>query len=187
MEEIHTYVCEECTEVFTDSRTLNFHKRRVHNGEKIFSCYDCDKVFDSIDEIKTHYITIHSALSPEKNDEPFVCDVCGKGYSFKSSLIDHNRIHTGEKPFVCDVCKKGFTAGSNLKIHQRIHTGEKPFVCEVCEKDFSQRSSFDRHLKSAVHLLKVNSKIVEVNVIEEYIKVEIMENETNDVDDPLLC
>ena len=68
-----------------------------------------------------------------------------------------------------------------------IHSEEKPFECDVCNKGFCVKGTLNQHLKSAVHLQKVNCKIVEVNVIEENIKVEIIENETNDVDDPLLC
>ena len=60
-------------------------------------------------------------------------------------------------------------------------------MCDVCKKSFTTKGNLKNHQKSAVHLQKANCKIVEVNVIEENIKVEIIENETNDVDDPLLC
>ena len=64
------------------------------------------------------------------------CHVCGKLFSMKGPLIEHERIHTGQKPYNCRTCGKSFSLRSNLKVHQRIHTGEKPYVCENCGRAF---------------------------------------------------
>ena len=76
----------------------------------------------------------------------YVCTVCSKGFSRKSTLMRHIQINTGEKPYTCTVCSKGFSDNRNLTIHMRIHTGEKPHACTVCSKGFSQKSNLTNHM-----------------------------------------
>ncbi|XP_059759763.1 histone-lysine N-methyltransferase PRDM7 [Balaenoptera ricei] len=81
-------------------------------------------------------------------EKPYVCGECGRDFRLKSNLIRHQRTHTGEKPYVCGECGRDFSRKSNLIGHQRTHTGEKPYVCGECGRDFSRKSNLIGHQRT---------------------------------------
>ncbi|KAK7829260.1 hypothetical protein U0070_012731, partial [Myodes glareolus] len=66
---------------------------------------------------------------------------CGRGFSQRIRLMQHQRIHTRGKPFICQERGKSFRQHSSFTQHLRIHTGEKPYKCAPCGEAFSPITS----------------------------------------------
>lgn len=139
------------------------------SGKKPFKCTECDKTFTARNGLVLHqrvhlrekphnmkYKSMNEKLDlprvkAHKDDKPYKCAECGKGFTCNSNLLIHHRIHTGEKPYKCTECGKKFTQKSNLVTHQGTHMGLRPvkgnkvYKCMECEKSFTSQRKFILH------------------------------------------
>ncbi|XP_055713631.1 zinc finger protein 665 [Phlebotomus papatasi] len=163
--------CRVCKEYFENNEKEKEHRLAKHKEE--ITCKVCQKVYRDESHLQVHFRNCHTKepikklqhlcgkcgksftsktamLDHERSDcgkSPiYQCDVCKKFYHSAGSLKTHKNVHTNELPNLCKYCGKGFRTPGQLKVHERIHTGEKPFKCTYCPKAFGHRESLLTHV-----------------------------------------
>ena len=90
-----------------------------------------------------HHKSEHDEPNPNK------CKICLKVFAYKSHLVTHSRVHTGEKPFVCSTCGRGFAQKGHLQSHQETHREVRKHKCTVCPEGrfFKTKGDLTEHMK----------------------------------------
>ncbi|CAC5381029.1 KRAB [Mytilus coruscus] len=124
----------QTAKAYKDPDTLRKHIRFIHKtaeedgNRKEYPCPFCDKVFYSNGHRKRHLIK-------HTGERPFKCEECGKGFTEKRSLQNHQRIHSG------------FRLKFKLQSHLDSHEGVYRYQCKICNKGFLEKTKLNRHIK----------------------------------------
>lgn len=127
-------MCRKCNTTFDSLDEYREHRTLIHSKPRKllppYKCKDCDEVYMNIRQLWQHR---KNAKHPKARPRKTECHICHQMFG-SNHLNQHMRRHTKDKPYVCNVCGRGFSMSGNLRRHMMIHTGEKPHVCEVCGK-----------------------------------------------------
>lgn len=168
--DISKFKCTMCKFKTNSSFAFKNHKKR-HNGEKPYSCSNCDLTFILRSVLIKHFKRKHVI------EKPYKCKMCDFRCALKFDLNFHMKKHTGEKKYSCNYCGCKFVASNVLKshiiskhttekpykctkcnfkskyridisTHMRTHTGEKPYVCKICNYKCAQTSNLRSHIRT---------------------------------------
>lgn len=92
------FVCSKCGLRFISQEVLKKHLNDRHdNSSRPFTCDFCNISFKTINHLRSHMATRHTAAK----DKKFVCEICDRRYPFKYQLNSHmNSAHSDVKRWI---------------------------------------------------------------------------------------
>ena len=165
------FQCGECAKRLKTRDSLDLHKR-MHSGEKPYSCHFCEKKFRQSTHRLAHERRVHEAPGgktftcnecPKTFDDPrhkriheiahfkeqIKCNVCEK---YVKHLGDHiKRVHTVKpiKNIGCRSCKAMFDSTGKRNKHEKMHREEeRDKQCPYCSYRTIQSSNLKTHIKT---------------------------------------
>lgn len=147
-------VCEVCLEENFDQTRLSNHawKHKLHHF-----CYRCGIAYRNKQDITRHLFWRHGCESV----------LCKKCLQKRWPHIYHFCLPPMQ--FNCDQCVLTFNRAVHLRVHKRLHTEEKPHLCaeEGCAEKFISHRMLEKHTRTHLGLLDVESEVVEIDEANE--------------------
>ena len=127
------YQCEICNRLFISSISLKNHRKFHVSTEENTSIQDT-----------TRTLVARLDTVQQREDYPYICPSCCKGFKKASELKQHMIKH-GQKKHTCDICDKKFYYYCELKKHFSVHSDQTPYKCDLCNKSFARQAYLNAH------------------------------------------
>ncbi|KAL4120593.1 hypothetical protein QTP88_013259 [Uroleucon formosanum] len=146
------FKCVELECQFTDSKWVSMmtHLWKTHGIDiEMFGCNQCGFKTNSLYKLNTFHKNIH------KQEKPFLCPECKKGFKSIKQLRNHKVIHvksgksSPKSELTCHHCGRNF--GTRYLLHQHIssvHIRVRPYTCGICGYATAVASSLKLHERS---------------------------------------
>ncbi|XP_057676602.1 zinc finger and BTB domain-containing protein 21 [Corythoichthys intestinalis] len=135
------FTCWNCFKVFRSSAGLHRHVNMYHNPEKPYACDICHKRFHTNFKVWTHCQTQHGVLqNPASSSSSPVMDD-----RFQKKLIDIVREREIKKALLWKLKRNKQALQSSTLCKKRSRSN---FVCPYCGKAFVFQSQYRQHLRT---------------------------------------
>ncbi|XP_067675261.1 zinc finger protein 431-like [Haliotis asinina] len=135
------FKCKLCDAQFIEHWSLRLHVDTVHLDTRPYLCTVCGKTF------KTNVaLEVHSLIHVEAKKVSAECKICQKMVKL-NAMYTHMKSHE-EKKFLCNFCGKRFSLKHQLTNHEKSHLGLKAHACDLCDKRFTLPHQLRAHRKT---------------------------------------
>ncbi|XP_062033476.1 zinc finger protein 446 isoform X2 [Lepus europaeus] len=110
------YTCEQCGRSFDWKSVFVIH-HRSHASEQ------STEKLPQVPREPTAPRLLRRALTGPRS---YMCEECGRSFSWKSQLVIHRKSHAGQRRHFCGDCGRGFDWKSQLVMHRKSHRQEVP-------------------------------------------------------------
>ena len=151
------FKCQICDNYYISSKSLQRHIK-LHLAQNKFSCAQCDSKFSKKDDLDRHIRLNHNFGETEKVEN--VCNICGRQFLKKTSLMKHMQVHIkgeSDEKYTCVYCKSEYNP-KDLPLWKHMkesHPEElkqksqkKELTCETCGFTTVHRQRLTRHMET---------------------------------------
>jgi len=137
---------EDMNENFGENKIIQKLSEEFEEANKTETAIEKPKTIKReqiVDEIENLGNETFSKLMKEKKSHK--CWICGKIFTQRYHMVQHERTHTGERPNKCKDCDKAFINNTELNRHVRLHHEGNKYQCEECGKELLNLKTVRRH------------------------------------------
>jgi KRAB domain-containing zinc finger protein len=143
------FLCDSCPKMYINQRTLEKHRREIHEGvpkgprQNVYKlqCPHCEKRLPK-SKLEEHILSKHEMNTPYK------CDQCTRSFGTASFLQTHKKnLHQRVN---CDLCGQNICNTFWLKRHKASAHGITPkgsYQCPYCPLFFNLKGALENHVK----------------------------------------
>ncbi|XP_069312916.1 zinc finger protein 446 isoform X2 [Eulemur rufifrons] len=119
------YTCEQCGLGFDWKSVFVIH-HRTHVGRQSAQARVLGTGGNAENSLQfpLEHAALRHPLRSLAGPRSYVCEECGRSFSWKSQLVIHRKSHAGQWRHFCSDCGRGFDWKSQLVIHRKSHRPE---------------------------------------------------------------